>query len=358
MKKLLLVATVLCCFMLSKAQIPQMSLSRPVESYTETLDSIDGGWYKYRCVYDDHFNMKMLEYEENGYSYFFEFSYDEQNRLKNAVQTESESSFSTLTDYVYDSLDRRSEELFYVFENEVVTSKSKTVYQYNEDNNVSIVTDSYYSDYSGSWVTDSKLEYSYDDQLDIDEILTYEDYAVNDWVLTKKDVFTYDSNHNCIETKHYYREGNEWWLENETHNYYDLNVPSGNIAGLAFMFRNRFYINGINQFCRNKLLYSEDLRGKGDRLERNLIRLYYSTIAEIDENPEKPLNIWPNPVDKTLYFETAELLQVEIFSMEGRSLLMSDSAGPIDVSKLSAGCYLMKIIMKDGRITMQKFIKH
>ena len=358
MKKLLLIATVLCCFLSSMAQMPKENFSRQVESYTERLDSIDGGWYKYRFVYDNQYNIVTMEIKESGCIFYDQFAYDEQNRLKSVVQTDIDPQYSYRTEYVYDSLGRRSEELTYFLENGVVTLEMKTIYQYNEDNNVSIVIHSYYN--AGTWVNDSKLEYSYDDQLDIAEILSYGNNSVNTWLLNGKTVNTYDNNHNCIETKQYYYEGeDEWWLENETHYYYDLNVPSNSIAGLDFMFYNRLYINGINHFCRNKLLYYEDwMRKRDGQFEKNRTTYYYSAITGIDENPEKLLNIWPNPVDKTLYLEAAELQQVEIFSMEGRSLLTSDGLGSIDVSTLSAGCYLLKAKMKDGRITMQKFVKH
>lgn len=169
MKKYLLVAAVLCCMISAMAQMPKEGFSKQMNAYTEKLDSIDAGRYKYHFVYDNQYNVEKMEIKEGGDLFYFEFTYDSLNRLSSATQTDIDPDYSYRTEYVYDNLGRRSEALLCFLENGAVTDEAKTVYEYNEDNNVSIVTELFLN--NGSWREESKKEFFYDDQLDIDEIV-------------------------------------------------------------------------------------------------------------------------------------------------------------------------------------------
>ncbi len=355
MKKLLVVVTIFCCFLSSIAQMPRENLSR--ESYIERLDSIDAGWYKYFYIYDDQYNMVKMKIKMSGDIVYRDFYYDEQNRLVRVDQPDTNPIYLHRTDYIFDSLGRRSEGLLYTFENGVIIDREKTIYQYNEDNNVSTITSFFYDELADELVEEEKREFLYNDQLDIDELLFYRKSG-NQWYLYEKHVSIYDENHNCINVKHYLMDEGEWWCDNEYNYYYDIEMPSCSIAGLDFSFYYMYTINGINKFCQNKLLYSESLDKKSDgQFEKSRTNYYYSTNLGVDETHEELLNIWPNPVDKAIYIETVDLKHIEIFSMDGKSLLTSDGIGHIDVSTLPAGCYLLKAVMKDGRIAIQKFFK-
>ena len=357
MKKYLLVEAVLCCMISAMAQMPKEGFSKQMNAYTEKLDSIDAGRYKYHFVYDNQYNVEKMEIKEGGDLFYFEFTYDSLNRLSSATQTDIDPDYSYRTEYVYDNLGRRSEALLCFLENGAVTDEAKTVYEYNEDNNVSIVKESFLN--NGSWREESKKEFFYDDQLDIDEIVFWGTNSLGVWIPESKIVHTYDNHQNCIVSKQYYYDAEEWWLENEFSYYYDTTILSSNIAGLDFYFYNLYNINGINKFCRNKLLYSDDGWGKHDgQSERSQKIFYYSTITGIDEMPEILLNIWPNPVDEVLYLEAEELQQIEIFSLDGKCIMtIANSLESVNIRGLASGCYLLKATTKNGCVVTQKFMK-
>ena len=131
-----------------------------------------------------------------------DFYYDEQNRLVRVDQPDTNPIYLHRTDYIFDSLGRRSEGLLYTFENGVIIDREKTIYQYNEDNNVSTITSFLYDELADELVEEEKREFLYNDQLDIDELLFYRKSG-NQWYLYEKHVSIYDENHNCINVKHY-----------------------------------------------------------------------------------------------------------------------------------------------------------
>ncbi len=352
MKKLLLVAISFFCVFSTMAQIP---LEKPL-IYIEKLDSIIGGLEKYRFEYDDQYNMKKEEIVRTGDTYYWIFSYDTQNRLDSATYLSS-FPYKVQVDYEYDSLGRRSEETSITIQNDFVLAEEKSIYQYNENNDVSMVTTSCLQ--NGSWRDERKREYYYDDKYDIYEIVISTENS-GTWLPNTKIVNTYDDYHNCKISEQYRYENLEWLLERKYSYYYDLSVSSSNIAGLDFLFYNMYFINGVNKFCRNKILYVDNVRWSRDGLfENSRSTHYYSSITGVNEIPAILMNVWPNPVDEVLNLEVEDLQQIEIFSLEGKLILtIANDLESINVSDLAKGCYLLKATMNNGWVVAQKFIKH
>ena len=325
--------------------------------YMEKLDSIISGWEKYRFEYDDHYNMTRDEFVITGDTYYWSFSYDTQNRLSGITYTSFDSTIRVQVDYGYDSLGRRSEETSITIHNDLVLAEERSIYQYNENNDVSMVTTSCLQ--NGSWRDERKQEYYYDDNYDIYEIVISIENS-GTWLPDTKIVNTYDDYHNCKISEQYSYGNSEWLLERKYSYYYDLSVSSSNIVGLDFLFYNMYFINGVNKFCRNKILYVDNVRRSRDGLlENSRSTYYYSLITGVDEMPAILMNIWPNPVDEVLYLEAEEMQQIEIFSMEGELILtMANDLESINVSDLAKGCYLLKATLNNGCVVTQKFIKH
>ena len=357
MKKLLLIGLALCFIVPMMAQMPQENNSRKVaETYTEILDSIDGGWYKYCYAYDAQYNLKTMEMRMYGSSYYLEFFYDDQNRLESINLTNSNPAYINIIEFVYDDMGRRSEVLTYDYMNGSIISEQKEVYQYDENNNVSVITTSYFEGLE-EWVDENRMVFIYNDQFDIDEIVSY-DNGTGMWILDTKTVYIYDDQHNCRMTKQYYYDWEEWCFENETNYYYDLNVPSSRIAGLDFSFYYIFYVNGDNKFCRNKLLYSEESGKRNDQSVRTQTTYYYSEITGTAEMPDVLLNIWPNPVEEVLHFEIEEFQKVEILTIDGKRIMtVEKDLESVNVSGLAKGCYLLKATMNNDSVITQKFLK-
>lgn len=357
MKKLLLIGLALCFMVPMMAQMPQENKSRKLaETYTEILDSIDGGWYKYCYTYDAQYNIKIMEMRMYGSSYYLEFFYDDQNRLDSIKLTNGNPAYYNLLEFVYDDMGRRSEILSYDYLNGSIRSEDKEVYQYDENNNVSVITISYFLGLE-EWVDDIRTVFIYNDQFDIDEMVSYNN-GTGMWVLDTKTVYIYDDQHNCKITKQYYYDGDEWCFENETCYYYDLNVPSSRIAGLDFSFYNNYYVNGDNKFCRNKLLYGEDSRKRDGQSVRTQTTYYYSEITGTAEMPDVLLNIWPNPVEEVLHWETEGFQKAEILTIDGKQIMtVEKDLESVNVSGLAVGCYLLKATMNNGSVITQKFLK-
>lgn len=71
----------------------------------------------------------------------------------------------------------------------------------------------------------------------------------------------------------------------------------------------------------------------------------------------KDLTIYPNPVQHELNIKTTKKInQIEIYSLTGQKILTSTKTN-IEVSKLSKGIYILKVITDDGQQLTQKFIK-
>lgn len=69
------------------------------------------------------------------------------------------------------------------------------------------------------------------------------------------------------------------------------------------------------------------------------------------------LLFYPNPIKQTIYFGNNQFKEIEIYDLQGKILLVAEFAEQIDVSVLKQGCYLLKMISKDNRVTVSKIIK-
>lgn len=82
-------------------------------------------------------------------------------------------------------------------------------------------------------------------------------------------------------------------------------------------------------------------------------------ISELDENSS--VNIYPNPVTSTLHIDSEQYFEqwteIEIINTLGQTILKSTYSNDIDVSTLSQGYYILKIISPDKRQFHSKFLK-
>ncbi len=81
-----------------------------------------------------------------------------------------------------------------------------------------------------------------------------------------------------------------------------------------------------------------------------------STLAVSDFSKAEKITVYPNPVKDILNIN-AEITKAEIFNLSGAKIKESKSS-KIDMSKLSAGVYLLKITDGKGNVSSQKIIKN
>lgn len=91
----------------------------------------------------------------------------------------------------------------------------------------------------------------------------------------------------------------------------------------------------------------------------NDLAVYNSELLGIDQLSKVDFNVFPNPVNSTLFI-SSENLQIErltIFSMSGQIVFSKkNTTNSVDVSGLSEGVYFVEILSEEG-ISVQKFIK-
>lgn len=81
-------------------------------------------------------------------------------------------------------------------------------------------------------------------------------------------------------------------------------------------------------------------------------------VLGVNEEENKLLYVFPNPVKDILQFETNEdFIKVEIYDIQGRILLLNSlRENTIDLSDLKTGNYILKIYLNDG-VTTTKLLK-
>lgn len=85
----------------------------------------------------------------------------------------------------------------------------------------------------------------------------------------------------------------------------------------------------------------------------------YTTVIKLgtDDIETKKISIYPNPTKDFVNINTnSKVSKVTVFSVDGKQLL-EDSTTKINVAKLPAGVYLMKIDFADGKSSTQKIVK-
>ncbi len=99
---------------------------------------------------------------------------------------------------------------------------------------------------------------------------------------------------------------------------------------------------------RNGWLYF--MSTDGDEISRERISDIRSIVfpsnhsggLDVIELPEEHIRIYPNPVQETLYIESAAETAYKVYDLDGRSL-MSGEGNTINVSSLTKGTYLLQI---------------
>lgn len=80
-------------------------------------------------------------------------------------------------------------------------------------------------------------------------------------------------------------------------------------------------------------------------------------IYNNDLSPNGKIHFFPNPTNGKLYSQENHIKKVEVLNMSQDLLMTFDDQNTIDISKLQAGIYFLKILFESGEIQSQKIIK-
>jgi fructosamine-3-kinase len=91
-----------------------------------------------------------------------------------------------------------------------------------------------------------------------------------------------------------------------------------------------------------------------DETPQTLTYVVGGTNADLFANPM--LKVYPNPATSTLFFNSAYVSSVDIYTLTGAKVLNATS-NRIDISGLNNGSYIVKIHGNEGDVVISKFVK-
>lgn len=93
-----------------------------------------------------------------------------------------------------------------------------------------------------------------------------------------------------------------------------------------------------------------------------LVARFSAPWDQLNELETESVKVFPNPVTDVLHIDDDEILSIELFDLQGRCMKMVRNAAQgtniVDVSSLLSGLYLVRIIDRNGSVTMQKIVKN
>ena len=125
-----------------------------------------------------------------------------------------------------------------------------------------------------------------------------------------------------------------------------------------FIFE-QFMVNANNPFTynfsyQNDLIYLDIMNSQGSTAT------FYDALLSQEQFLEKSISIYPNPVDKVLHIDPANvgIRYLEVFDLQGRLIIKASEVqdNQIDVSALPQGIYILKIETDKGIMT-KKLVK-
>ncbi len=246
------------------------------------------------------------------------------------------------------------------------TEAMKYTYEYNaggklirEITSISTGTD---------WMFMMKYEFTYDanNRLSTETTLTWN--AITNWVNTAMYEQIYDANGNNTEYYTYKWESSQWVKQTKevtdfelNSTYADLILPS--VYYVSFLPYSSLETSGV----LNKPLQDTEYdwnAGASDWSSKSRTIYYYSPgpgtgVVEQKADDASAITIYPNPVTNAFNLNTSEAnVQISIFDLSGSLLLSKQMSGsdPVDVSFLSGGVYMAKIVTDKATVT-RKFVK-
>lgn len=109
---------------------------------------------------------------------------------------------------------------------------------------------------------------------------------------------------------------------------------------------NKTGINSIAYYYRLKMVDFDD-------------SFTYSPVVFVKLNKQPAISVLPNPATNVLYITGTGLQKMEVLNMNGKKILiqyMGPSGGQIDISRLSAGVYMVKVFSDGGQISTNKIM--
>ena len=147
-------------------------------------------------------------------------------------------------------------------------------------------------------------------------------------------------------------DGNKFWG-------HDLTCTNYNKLIYLQPYQDTLYVAGSfsDKLCNDSARYIAKWMGNGSVFTNSV------SVVGVNElnKKEYSVKVYPNPASNTLHFESEQYFEagteIEIANTLGQTVLKINYTNEIDVSSLSPGYYILKIISSDKRQFHSKFLK-
>ena len=214
--------------------------------------------------------------------------------------------------------------IFQYWEDEQWENEERISIFYDENNN--FLNELFEVWISNNWVTNYEIAYTYDDNNNRTEILSR--YWDNVWTPENKTTYQYDAHNNANVVENWSWSGNKWEPNFDYCTFFYNNMQSE--MEIAAQTATITYVN-VNQL--------EPI----DEILNNVAILAY-----------------PNPASGAVTISAAsEIEQLQIFDIVGRPVHTQTSASKevfFDTGVLAKGVYLVRVLLRDGRVQTGKVV--
>ena len=415
MKKTMIFAALMCCFVSMSAQqlkhepkhqqtlkekVAQVEkLNRYTNTFTETLDSIYSDFEKCQFEYDNRFNCVKIDYywfdDEWVFDYTEKLTYDELDRV--VMWVESSDDYAMKLEFNYNENGWLSEEFEYeLMEDGNWEPIGKYTYEYDADGHM-VLSVGY--ELQEEWLPTARMTWEYEGGRLINDIyyyhgetdwmpLTRNDYSYNaeglcqqqlqsnwegEWIECYKVEYEYDEVGNRImETSSTCYDLDEWIYTYRKQYSYDVHnnlIASGEYyynetdweleSSMTYIYDLTVPVEstaGIMMVWDEEMpihdkLLSWQLRAYGDEWTTTL---FYSNCVGLNENPESLLQLWPNPASETIHIDGLNAAEVQVYNAHGQLVKTVQGSNEINVSSLPQGMYFVTVGNSTQKIVVNR----
>ena len=367
----------------------------------------DDNWLnhiQYFYTYDDNNNkISMLEQkwrlipvEEWGNGDKITYTYDDRNNLL----TEFEQRWSiknndfenrSFRTYTYDDNNNKISEIYkdwHIFPKEEWRLIYQNVYTYDENKNkISELNQSWHY-LNEEWFNNTQTLYTYNGSNYL--LSEIKQKLQNTWTITYQNINTYDENNNLlIEFYHNSETGNTW------QSFFTYDDNNNRLSEIFQRFIDSLWVNDLKfewSYDENhNCILTENWKWENENWQSApwFFTFYYNNmqsnisfahtlnatasyiniknIVKTTDLEPVTISIYPNPTTGDFWISQIEsrISQIEILDVLGRTVrnlcISTDSNSnvvKIDISDLSTGVFFLKVYTDNGRIHIQKLIKH
>jgi hypothetical protein len=243
--------------------------------------------------------------------------------------------------------------------------QSRKEYIYDDEDEINGEINTRWDTENAQWINLTKLEFAKNEEnkLIFEADFTWDSLSV-DWIPETKEIHNYDSSGNLIKHNYFGKDTLTTQLIEEWSNdfSYDLTVSFSDLIYPAeFEYWHISKLKDFEQYS-NVMLQKSYSEIKDNQIVATEVLTFYNTLEDQTEvaefDSEYNLKVYPNPASDYVVFDignTRQLTTVELYDLKGNKISTQQlpSNNQVSVSKLKSGLYIYKIVC-DSKISSGK----